>query len=181
LRDFHALSPPADLALPAYDPFAGLDHSIDASPVINDSERQWLTRHVHRLRAQYRETTSRKVLHGDAWQGNVAVTASGEAILLDLEHVSLGRQHWDLVQIAADYTDFARITEHEYRSFVDEYGGFDVTRHGDYRTLADIAELRWTCFAIRKAATNTQAVREAHHRIACLQAHHPRPWTWNAL
>lgn len=178
---FHALAPPADLVLPNYDPFAGFGDSINTSLILGGSERQWLTRRVHQLRAQYQEPTSPKLLHGDAWQDNVAVTESGEAILLDLEHVSLGRQHWDLVLIAADYTDFARITVDEYRSFVDEYGGFDITRYGDYRTLADIAELRWTCFALRKAATNPRAVREIRHRIACLQGQYPKPWTWNAL
>jgi aminoglycoside phosphotransferase (APT) family kinase protein len=121
------------------------------------------------------------VLHGDAWQGNVAVAESGETILLDLENVSVGRQHWDLVQVAADHTDFARITDDEYLSFVESYDGFDVTQLADYRTLADIAELRWTCFALMRAATSSNAAHEARHRIACLRGEYPRPWTWNAL
>ncbi|GAB3462662.1 phosphotransferase [Actinophytocola sediminis] len=182
LRNFHALSPPGNVILPSHDPFAGFDDCVqEKAGILDEAERLWLVRRIDQLRARYRPPGEAKLLHGDAWQGNIAVTETGRAILLDLENVSLGWQVWDLVLIAADYTDFARISDHEYRSFVDGYGGFDITHHRDYRTLADIAELRWTCFALRKAATSATAAREVHHRIACLRGRHPRPWTWNAL
>jgi aminoglycoside phosphotransferase (APT) family kinase protein len=181
LRALHALPTPDDLSLPLYDPFCGLGQCADTAPSLSDSERSWLKQQITRLRAQYRETSNPKLIHGDAWQGNVAVTESGMAILLDLETVSLGRQHWDLVQVAADFTDFARISVSDYESFVEAYGGFDVAHLSDYRTLADIAELRWTCFALKKAATSTAAAREVRHRLECLRGEHPRPWAWNAL
>ncbi|GAB3397898.1 hypothetical protein GCM10027360_93960 [Amycolatopsis echigonensis] len=41
--------------------------------------------------------------------------AGGDPILLDLDHVSLGHPPWDLAPLAADYTDFARITDADYR------------------------------------------------------------------
>ncbi len=181
LRAFHSLPTPTGLLLPAHDPFAGFDGCTEAGSFLAKSERLWLEQRIEKLRVEYRESINPKVLHGDAWQGNVAVTESGEAILLDLENVSIGRQHWDLIPVAADFTDFARITDDEYRSFVNAYGGFDVTDMSDYRSLADIVELRWTCFAIKKAAVSNKAAHEARHRIACLRGEHPRPWTWNAL
>ena len=181
LHAFHSLPIPTGLALLAHDPFSGFDGCTEAGSLLAKSEQLWLERRIDQLRAEYRESANPRLLHGDAWQGNVAVTESGEAILLDLENVSIGRHHWDLVQIAADYTDFARVTNEEYRSFVDAYGGFDVTDMSDYRTLADIVELRWTCFAIKKSAVSNKAAHEARHRIACLRGEHPRPWSWNAL
>jgi aminoglycoside phosphotransferase len=181
LRALHSLPTPTHLSLPTHDPFAGFDEFNVETPVLQHADKLWLRHRIAQLRTEYHDTTIPKVLHGDAWQGNVAVAESGEIILLDLENVSVGRQHWDLVQVAADHTDFARITDDEYLSFVESYDGFDVTQLADYRILADIAELRWTCFALMKAATSSKAAHEARHRIACLRGEYPRPWTWNAL
>jgi aminoglycoside phosphotransferase (APT) family kinase protein len=125
--------------------------------------------------------SSRELIHGDAWQGNVAVPDSGPPILLDLEMVSLGDHAWDLVQIAVDYTDFARLTTTDYKAFVTAYGGADLTTMSGFRTLADIQELRWVAFALSKATVSKSAATEARHRIACLQGDVPRPWSWNAF
>ncbi len=94
--------------------------------------------------------------------------------------MSLGRREWDLVPLAVDYTDFARLTREDYSSFVDAYGGYDVTTVSGYRTIADIQELRWACFVLSRSATSTDAAHEARHRIACLRGDLPRPWSWTA-
>jgi hypothetical protein len=86
-----------------------------------------------------------------------------------------------LIALAVDRTDFERIDQAEYRAFVDAYGGYDVTTWPGYRTLADILELRWVCFALAKASTNPVAADQARHRIACLRGEIPRPWRWTAL
>jgi hypothetical protein len=177
----HSLPFPDVFDLPEHDPFAGVSDCIADAADFDESDRSWLT-DQHRKRQDGYDNRGRKVvIHGDAWQGNLAVTESGSVIVLDLEHFSIGRPEWDLVQIAVDYTDFARITEVEYRAFVESYGGFDITTSPEYRTFADIQELRWLCFALRKAATDPRAIREAHHRIECLRGDHPRPWRWNPL
>jgi hypothetical protein len=77
----------------------------------------------------------------------VVVGSDGVVTVLDLDKVSLGRPEWDLVQLAVDYKDFSRIAEPEYRSFVEAYGGYDVTAWPGFRLLADIQELRWVGFA----------------------------------
>ncbi|MFJ1767978.1 phosphotransferase [Amycolatopsis sp. NPDC088138] len=183
LRSFHALSAPADPQLPAHDPFSHLGQRITDACDVDDDDRAWLNGHLADLRQRYREFEAgpRRVIHGDAWQGNVATPDSGPPILLDLEMVSLGRLEWDLIQLAVDYTDFARITTEDYESFVTAYGGYDVTTAPGYRTFADIQELRWVCFALSKAEARPDAAGQARHRIACLRGDVARPWSWTAI
>ncbi|PFG50462.1 phosphotransferase family enzyme [Amycolatopsis sulphurea] len=184
LRSFHELPAPEELKLPEHDPFAHLDQRITDAPGVDDGDRAWLRGHLAQLRQRYRDLIAPGpdgVIHGDAWQGNVAVPDSGPPILLDLEMVSLGRREWDLIQIAVDYTDFARISPEEYRSLVTAYGGYDVTTAPGYLTFADIQELRWVCFALSKADARQDAADQARHRIACLRGDLPRPWSWDAI
>ncbi|WP_329060587.1 aminoglycoside phosphotransferase family protein [Amycolatopsis sp. NBC_01480] len=184
LRSFHALSTPEISGLPTHDPFANLDQRITEASEIDHDDRTWLRRHLTQLRLRYRQLGldgPRKIIHGDAWQGNVAVPDSGPPILLDLEMVSIGHIEWDLIQIAVDYTDFARLEVGEYRSFVSEYGGYDLTSVSGYRTFADIQELRWVCFALSKAGVRRDAATQVRHRIACIRGDLPRPWTWDAI
>jgi hypothetical protein len=184
LRALHALAIPTSVALPTADPFEGLGERVGEARNLGLDDQSWLVRHLDRLRSDYDRLAldkPRHVIHGDAWQGNVAVPASGIPILLDLEDVAIGRPEWDLVQLAVDYTDFARLNEQDYRGFVDAYGGYDITSTASFRVWADIQELRWTCFAISKSSNDPTAADEARHRIACLRGKVPRPWTWNAF
>lgn len=182
LRRLHSVPEPDHPRLPPLNPFASWAHRVATVRSLTDDERSWLAGHMDRLRQEYADLPAglpRCVVHGDAWQGNVAVPERGSPILLDLETVGLGRPEWDLVPLAVDHTDFGRIEADGYRSFVDAYGGYDVTAWPGYRTLATIRETRWLCFVLSKADTNEAALREARHRIACLRGEVPRPWTWS--
>ncbi|MDQ4020441.1 MAG: aminoglycoside phosphotransferase family protein [Actinomycetota bacterium] len=184
LRSLHALAPPDDLDLPVHDPFSGLSHRINQATALDNDDRIWLTHRLAQLRERYRRLPmgkSYRVIHGDAWQGNIAVPDSTPPTLLDLEHVSVGCPDWDLVPIAVDYTDFVRVTTADYEAFVTAYGGYDVIATPAFRTLADIEELRWVSFVLSKSATSTSAARETRHRIACLRGDTPRPWKWAAF
>lgn len=185
LRALHMITiPPAEVGLELFDPFTGLDSRITRSPVLSTEDRDWLSGNLTRLRTAYKQLSisgSLCVIHGDAWQGNVAVPDSGPPILLDLEHVGLGWPEWDLIPVAVDYRDFGRIEETEYRDFVDSYGGYDVTAWDGFRVLADIQELRWLSFVLAKAPDDPEASIEVRHRIACLRGEIPRPWTWRAF
>lgn len=184
LRSLHTLAPPNLLELPRFDPFAGLDERITAATHIPEEDQAWLAHRVGQLREQYRGLhfdEASQVIHGDAWQGNVAVPETGPPILLDLEHVSLGHPDWDLIPIAVDHVDFARLTTTDYQDFVSAYGGHDVATTHEFRIMADIQELRWVCFVLGKAASNPHAAQETRHRIACLRGDNPRPWTWAAF
>lgn len=184
LRQLHVSTPPTDFQLPKYRPFAGVRERITSASTVSDDDRAWLLDHYARLRQRYGqlpESGRRCVIHGDAWQGNVVVPSLGVPTFLDLDKVSLGRPEWDLVQLAVDHTDFARLSDSDYRSFVAAYGGHDLTTTSCFRIYADIQELRWVSFAISLSEHNQSARREAVHRIACLRGTIPGPWTWNAL
>lgn len=185
LGRLHALDIPESPAFPVVDPFDGLNESITGGIALPVDDRTWLRHLADRLRVEYAALLpdlSPCVIHGDAWQGNVVVPRSGGApVLLDLDHVGIGPREWDLVSLAVDHTDFARITDAEYHAFVDAYGGYDMTGWPGYRTLATIRELRWTAFVLGKTAASREASREARHRVACLRGEIRRPWSWSAF
>ncbi|MBF6435496.1 aminoglycoside phosphotransferase family protein [Nocardia cyriacigeorgica] len=184
LAGLHALDPPTTFELPEYQPFIGLADRIRAATTIGHDDQQWLTEHYEAIRRRYEQlpaTDRTSVIHGDAWQGNLVVPASGTPIFLDLDKVSVGRPEWDLVQLAVDHTDFTRLDANDYDSFVTAYGGYDMTTTPEFRIYADIQELRWTAFAISLSHDNRAAAAEAAHRIACLRGRIPKPWQWCAL
>ncbi|RPF21485.1 phosphotransferase family protein [Myceligenerans xiligouense] len=183
LHQLHKLPVPAALHLPVLDPLAHVANRIGDATGIPSADRSWLLDHAAALRREAAGVlpTHTAVVHGDAWQGNVVVPDDDEPVLLDFEHVALGHPDWDLVPIAVDHTDFARLSNADYDAFVRAHGGHDVTRTPWFRTMADIQELRWTAFVARKAATSQHAATEATHRIACLRGEVPKPWTWTAF
>ncbi|WP_329405716.1 aminoglycoside phosphotransferase family protein [Nocardia vinacea] len=184
LRALHSLTPPADFELPSYDPFGDLRERLATASTANEDDRRWLLTRYDELRQQYDrlpDPLRPVVIHGDAWQGNLVVPPSGTPIVLDLDKVSVGRPEWDLIQLAVDYTDFARIPKADYLSLVNAYGGHDITDWSDFRLFADIQELRWVGFALERAAANENAAQQAKHRIACVRGQVPQPWVWKAL
>ncbi|WP_433194004.1 phosphotransferase enzyme family protein [Nocardia sp. CA-107356] len=184
LRALHSLTPPADFALPSYDPFGDLRERLVTAGTVDDDGRRWLLTRYDELHQQYdglQDPLRLVVIHGDAWQGNLVVPPSGPPIVLDLDKVSVGRPGWDLIQLAVDYTDFARIPAADYLSLVNAYGGQDITDWSDFRLFADIQELRWVGFALERAAANESAAQQAKHRIACVRGQIPKPWVWKAL
>ncbi|TQM14789.1 phosphotransferase family protein [Pseudonocardia kunmingensis] len=181
LHDVHALPPPS-FALPRHDPFHGISTRIHETRALSDDERGWLSRHLARLREEFAQQAPfrpPRLLHGDAWQGNLAVVDDSPPILLDFENVSLGDAAWDLVQIAVDHTDFARISHDEYADFVGSYGD-DVFAWPAYPLAAAVQELRWVAFALSKA-DEPLAIPEIRHRVACIRGAVPKPWTWTAF
>jgi aminoglycoside phosphotransferase (APT) family kinase protein len=186
LARLHALDVPEPSSYPVVDPFEGLRDSIDGGIALPEMDRIWLLDLVERLRTEYMALVPELpqcVIHGDAWQGNVVVPSAGgaAAVLLDLDHIGVGPREWDLVSLAVDYTDFARITKSDYQDFVRAYGGYDMTAWSGYRTLATTRELRWTAFVLGKGTTDQHAAEEARHRVACLRGEINRPWTWSAF
>jgi aminoglycoside phosphotransferase (APT) family kinase protein len=181
LRAVHALPPPP-FELPQHDPFRGISDRIHGSSGLVDDDRVWLAGHLDHLREQYAHQIPFRqpgLIHGDAWQGNLAVASDGQPILLDFENVSVGDPVWDLVQIAVDHTDFARISSEEYHGFADAYGD-DILAWPSYALAAAIQELRWVAFALSKA-NDPQALPEIRHRLACIRGSVPKPWSWNAF
>lgn len=185
LQRLHALEVPDSPVFPEVDPFEGLTEAIESGTTLPEDDRGWLIALAEQLRAEYkalRPGLAQCVIHGDAWQGNVVVPISGgPPVLLDLDHIGIGPREWDLVSLAVDFTDFARVPQVDYDAFVAAYGGYDMTAWPGYRTLATTRELRWTAFVLGKADTNAEAERQVRHRIACLRGEVSRPWSWSAF
>jgi hypothetical protein len=187
LHQLHRIPPEPAWHLPALDPFAKLTQRIDRAPasIVTGATRAWLTRHHDALLTAWHDRPAGRptgVVHGDAWQANVAVPLDGgDPVLLDLEHVAIGPPEWDLTPMAVDHVDFDRLDPGDYEAFVRDYGGYDVTGWPGFRALADVQELRWTCFALDVAARNPDAALEVTHRIACLRGEVRKPWRWAAL
>ena len=182
LRRLHDLPLPSAIDLPLFSPLSDVRRRV-ASALLPEDDRAWINERLATLEREFTQlafTERPKLIHGDAWQGNVAVLETGEPILLDLEAVCLGPTQWDLIAVAVDYTDFARISTNEYHDFVNAYG-VDVTEAPGYRTLADIQEFRWASFILSKASQDPAALAEAAHRISCLKGETSRPWKWTAF
>lgn len=183
LRKFHRVPVPRHRPIPRFAPLSDLRQRLTRAAVSTQIDVAWLLSRVGDLERRYaEETTSAEsgLIHGDAWQGNVAVLDNGVRVVLDLEAVSVGPQSWDLVAIAVDCTDFGRISRPDYEKFVSAYG-LDVLTLEWYRLLADIQELRWTAFVVVKAEYDHNAAEEAVRRIACLKGEVPKPWRWRAF
>jgi thiamine kinase-like enzyme len=183
LRAIHGISENIDLHLPQLSPIDDVRERLMDTNSSNTVDVSWVLSRLDELQEGFEEAITglpQKPIHGDAWQGNFLVPEDGQTVAIDFEAFSFGPTCWDLLPIAVDYTDFSRISEPEYQEFVSAYG-FDVTHIPGYRTLAEIQEIRWTSYVIRKAADDPAAEAEAKHRISCLKGDEQRPWAWNAF
>ena len=184
LHKLHDLPAPTTIDLPNLDMVGHVAERIESASGIATADRGWLQDRLASLATHLATTEipqSRHVIHGDAWQGNLVVPDDGSPILLDFDNVSIGHPAWDLIPLAVDHEDFARIDSDDYTAFITTYGGYDVREAPWFRTLADLQELRWTAFVADKAAHNTDAAAEVSHRLACLRGEIPRPWKWAAF
>ncbi len=181
LRRLHTLPPPVDFELDTLAPMTRLRERIEAATTLDASDRGWLRNQVENLTTQYADLPAGlplSVVHGDAWVGNVVVTADGTTVLLDLERCSVGPPEWDLVSTAIKSTSFGWITAAEYSEFVELYG-YEVALWDGFELLRDIRELRMTCYVAQQAATRKEWAREAKNRVDCLRGFYgPRPWVW---
>lgn len=183
LRELHALPVPSSISISGFSPLRHALTCIHRAQILTETDRAWLAGRADELRRAYADMVFRgpmRVIHGDAWRGNVVVPDAGPPLLLDLGTVRVGPVEWDLIPTAADYTDLRRLSSDSYASFVDAYG-FDVTESAGYRTLVEIYELRLTAYALVRAGDNAATAREALHRLACLRGEVARPWVWKSF
>ena len=184
LRKLHDLQVPTTIDLPNLDMVEHVAERITSARALPAADHDWLHSRLATLDEDLAITDvlqSRHVVHGDAWQGNLVVPDGGLPILLDFDNVSIGHPAWDLIPLAVDHEDFARIDNEDYNAFVTADGGYDVREEPWFRTLADLQELRWTAFVADQAAHDPAAATEVSHRLACLRGEVPRPWKWAAF
>lgn len=181
LRKLHDLPDPRSLNLPRFSPFAVAWKRLESAESSSLADTEWVLNRMTEVERRCEDVLPdlpTGVIHGDAWQGNFAVVDGQDPVVLDLEAFCVGPKMWDLIAIAVDFTDFARISESEYGDFSSAYGS-DVTSSPAYRTLAEVQELRWASYVIGKSRPGSAEESEAAHRVACLKGEVSRPWDWS--
>jgi aminoglycoside phosphotransferase (APT) family kinase protein len=152
---------------------------VTESKSLDPDDRGWLLHRLAETKQRYAELPrglAHCAVHGDAWAGNIVVTASG-AVILDLERFAYGPPEWDLSGVAVDYTTFAYLDEQQWHEFSETYG-CDVTTWAGFEVLRDARELRKVTFAYQRPDIAEQAA----YRLACIRGNHgPRPWQWTGL
>ncbi|MFE9244955.1 aminoglycoside phosphotransferase family protein [Nocardiopsis sp. NPDC006938] len=181
LRELHALPIP-DLELGKLDPLVRLPERIaDASGHLPEDDLDWLSQRARRLRQEWDHLPAGRpwrVVHGDAWTGNVARCADGSIALMDLERCSLGPPEWDLVSTAIKARTVSWLSLEDYADFVEAYGGGEVSTWSGFELMRDIRELRMTTYFAQHAEKPAMRA-EAQLRIDCLRGRRgDRPWPW---
>ncbi|HEX6076013.1 MAG TPA: aminoglycoside phosphotransferase family protein [Micromonosporaceae bacterium] len=181
LRQLHALPAP-NVELPPLAPFVRIRERIETA-AMSDTDREWLQNRLAELQELYAELPDGLpwcAIHGDPWDGNIAVTADGP-VLLDLERFGYGPPGWDLAAMAVDHITFGLLPMDDWAAFCDRYSR-DVTRWHGFEVLRDIRELRKVTFAFQMAEQRADIADQAAYRLACLRGQHgPRPWGWTAV
>lgn len=179
LRGLHRLDPPFSLELPELAPFVRLAQRIDDAASLAPQEREWLHGRLSELQDAYAELPRGipwRLVHGDAWRGNVASTMEG-VLLLDFERCAYGPPEWDLVSTAVSRVTTGWLDADTLTEYCRTYG-YDVTTWEGFEVLRDIRELRMTSMAAQVAEKNPTARPQFAHRLACLQGRNgPRPWS----
>lgn len=177
LRELHD-APPVSVPLPALDPWERIDDRIAAAP-LDESTRRSLSDSYVRIRDQWatlHSTLGVGLIHGDPHPGNVALTGSGELVLIDLETASRGPREWDLALLATYAVGLGWVPAAEYGAFVEAYG-YDVTTSPAFPALRAVRELRMTTW-YAQLADEPEVADEVRHRVACLaDPTLPRRWS----
>jgi aminoglycoside phosphotransferase (APT) family kinase protein len=171
IRQLHALTPPASLLLPRFDPFKQLEERLGILAGVDQNDAAFLRARATELAEQY-ESLSFPLgygpIHGDANVGNVILSEGGQPVVIDLDSFATGQREWDLVQTALFYDRFGWHTAQEYRTFVDVYG-FDVMTWSGYPILAAYRELSMTLWLAGSAGENASAAQEIRKRVHAIQ------------
>jgi Ser/Thr protein kinase RdoA (MazF antagonist) len=167
----HALTAPESLGLPELDPFGGTGARISSSTWLTDSDRDFMTRELARLRGGYARlefALPHGVIHGDANIGNVLRDDHGNPVVIDLDNFATGPREWDLIQTALFYDRYGWHTREQYDTFVRVYG-YDIMQWPGYPVLADIREFAMVTWIIQKASENEKTEAEARKRVDAMR------------
>ena len=173
LRRLHWLAEPEALELPYYDPFARVSGTLAVreSAGVAEADRSFLEARARRLQEQYGRldfVLPFGLVHGDANVGNAIRDRAGQALLIDLDDVSLGHREWDLVLTAMFCDRFGWHTREEYAQFAHRYG-FDLMTWPGYPVLADIRELMMVLWLGRQVSVSPEAAEEFARRVETLR------------
>ena len=177
LRRLHGLDAPAELGLPALDPFHRADARL-AGAVLPAADRDFLRLRLQELRQAYGELQFELVpgvIHGDASVGNVLLDEASEPRLIDLDGFAVGAREWDLILTAIYYERYGWHTAIEYQAFCETYG-VDVMAWDGYEVLADVRELLMVTWLAWKAGEPKLAGEVAKRVAAARTGVSRRDW-----
>lgn len=171
LRSLHGLAPPADIALPAFDPGGRARQRIGASRTLSTADRAYLLQRLGDIEGAYaglRFALPAGPIHGDANVGNILRGRTGTPYLADLDDFTIGPREWDLVLTAMYFERYGWHSEAEYANFCDRYG-CDVMSWPGYVILADLRELLMVTWMAQKASESPALVQELRRRVTSLR------------
>jgi len=112
----------------------------------------------------------RGVIHGDAHSGNLILPTAPQrpgpapdAIICDLDSVSVGPREWDLVATAHGVVRFGRPRPH-HDALADAYG-FDILTWSGWPVLRDLRELQLVTSVLDNAAGRPDVACQLGHRL----------------
>jgi hypothetical protein len=158
LRELHTLPAPP-VALPEYQPLAGLGRLVGSESGLPGDDLAWLRKRCGELVAEYQDVRTalgHGFIHGDAYPGNT-LWDGRQAILGDWDEVATGPRELDLVNTCQG-ARFGR-TRREVDDFIRAYG-YDVRSWPDYPVLREIRDLHTLGSYIRRAQAGDRPARE---------------------
>ncbi|MDU0293756.1 phosphotransferase [Saccharothrix longispora] len=177
LRALHQ-APRPPITRPALDPHTAITHSVTASRILTARQRDMLLDRLDRLMPAWTalcSTSTARLLHTDPQHRNtlwrhstgrplrsVEQTAT-QAVLCDLDDITLGPVEWDLATIEIHHRRFGHPTA-DYSAFCRIYDR-DIRDWPGYSDLRDLRELRMIATNARKSPPDSPQAAEVHRRI----------------
>lgn len=186
LRALHDLQPPS--WLPAMDPFRDVMSKLPYLG-LDPQDLLWLVERMQHLLRPWGlmhrdgpDAVPLALCHGDAQPHNLAVTAQGALVWMDLENAGVAAPQYDLAGVAALRTTFGLLRGEQWDAFNAAYGGDDILLWPPHQLLLSVWELRMAVFALGYAKFHPDAREQAQYRLQCIQGMHGRrPWAWTEL
>ncbi|MFI5876460.1 aminoglycoside phosphotransferase family protein [Streptomyces sp. NPDC051445] len=178
LRDLHAMTVPAGLDLPAYEPFDKSVLRLERAQIPAD-DKAFLRKRERELRdkfAELRFESPKGPVHGDAHVQNLMVNEQGQVILIDFEFFAFDHPEWDLMVTAVEHHSLGWQTGEQYADFVRAYGRDLYDWHG-YDTLRGLQEFGMTTWLMQNVQEDEETAAEYRRRMDGLRNDDaPRDW-----
>ncbi|MCL7458588.1 aminoglycoside phosphotransferase family protein [Micromonospora echinofusca] len=177
LREFHALGVPP-CPIPAWDPVQDARRRLDDAEGLNGHDRDFLVGWCDRLEPKIdalNQRAERKLVHGDAYVGNLLRDSSGQVVMCDFDATCVGPWQVDLAAVAVGEARFGGTGAH--RTLAAAYG-FDVTSDPSWPHLREARELKMIVAAVPLLTTSMRIGAEFSTRLRCVQkSDHETRWT----